>query len=484
MSTQRNNLYYNNEPNRFNIHDKARVLDFDKHIKKQERFRYTKLHWEQIPRANNPKKPLSPKAVNLLAVIVHKLRKNEVITLNQNYLSRITDCERDQNINLLSQISDVVDISFHVKTTITGKISRNSYVIKHTKRGQAIIESVEVLLTQNHFVGKVAVTPIENSATEDKKDSTRVEFIRTSYIYKEKVLENNRSNESNFVENSNSLILPSKTSNLAKEENENLLEEDNTQVAIHSLKQNKPPQRPIPSNQRKKLTKAEYRANRGKLLHFQQYDKPKSLADHYPLSAEDCSILQSKSGRIFNLNSTNEILLSISRKPSLLRHKFPSKASFIAYMSKTLASEKRNAVQINNTGFKIKANLTKEQLVEYTTLSQREAYLAQEEDRAITNRNDETQFRAKLVGTLAPSQAYNILSNLVSIEKIGEIFKIHLRNLTPISELTKSLILNQANAVGAYSGVERLELVLSNKDIAIKEEYHSDNEELNTGTNW
>jgi len=293
-----------------------------------------------------------------------------------------------------------------------------------------------------------------------------------------------RSNESTFLENSNSLILPSETSNLAKEENENLLEEDNTQAAIHSLKQNKPPHRPISSNQRKKLTNSEYKAKKGKLLHFQQYDKPKSLADHYPLSAEDVSLLQSKSGREFGLNAQNEILLAMSKKPKLLGHTFPLKASFITYMSKALASEKRSAVQINNTGFKIKANLTQEQLVEYTTLAQREAYLAQEEDRAITNRNDETQFRAKLVGTLAPSQAYNILSNFVSIEKIGEIFKIHLRNLTPISELTKSLILNQANAVGAYSGVEKLELVLSNKDIAIKEEYHLDKEELYTGTNY
>ena len=477
-------LAQSNELNRSNIHDKARVLDFDKHIKKQERFRYTKLHWEQIPRANNPKKPLQEKAVNLLAVLVHKLRKSKVVVLNQNYLSRITKCGRDQNINLLNQLSDVVDISFHVKTTITGKISRNSYVIKHTEKGHAIIEDAEVLLAQNHFLGSVAVTPIEKPATDDRKDSARSEFIRTTYIYKEKVLENNRSNESTFFDNSNSSILPSETSNLAKEENEDLIEEDNTQAAIHSLKQNKPPQSPIPSNQRKKLTNSEYKAKKGKLLHFQQYDKPKSLAGHYPLSAEDCSILQSKSGRVFNLNSTNEILLSMSRKPSLLGHKFPSKASFIAYMSKVLIKEMREAVQINNTGFKIKANLSQEQLVEYTTLAQREAYLAQEEDRAITNRNDETQFRAKLVGTLAPSQAYNILSNLIAIEKRREVFKIYLRNLTPISELTKSLILNQANAVGAYSGVERLELVLSNKDIAIKEEYHSDNEELYTGTNW
>lgn len=53
-------------------------------------------------------------------------------------------------------------------------------------------------------------------------------------------------------------------------------------------------------------------------------------------------------------------------------------------MSKVLIKEMRQAVQINNTDFKIKANLTQEQLVEYTTLAQREAYLAQEEDRAIT----------------------------------------------------------------------------------------------------
>ncbi len=464
MNTQRSNLDYADEPNRSNIYDNGRILDFDKYIKKQERFRYTKLHWEQIPRANNSKKPLSSKAVNLLAVIVHKLRKNEVITLNQNYLSRITDCERDQNINLLHQISDVVGISFHAKTTIAGKISRNSYVIRHTPKGLEIIENAKVLLTQKHFVGKIAVTPVETPATEDKKDGTRVEFIRTSYIYKEKVLENNRSNESNFLENSKSLILLPETPNLAKKENEVILVEDSPQATIHTLQPSKPQQSIKTSNQRKKLTKAEYKAKRGKLLHFKQYDKPKSLADHYPLSAEDYSILQSKSGRDFNLNSTNEILLSMSRKPNLLGHKFPSKTSFIAYMSKALIKEMRDAVQINNIGFKIKANLTKDQLVEYTTLAQRESYLAKVEDRAITHRSDETQFRAKLVGTLAPSQAYNVLVNLVNIKRNEKVLKLYFSTMPELTKRTKDIISNQANAVGGYDGVERLEFRLtSNK---------------------
>ena len=68
------------------IYNESRILDFDEHRKKKERFRMNKLHWEQIPRANNPSKPLQEKAVNLLAVIVHKLQKMEVVTLNHNYL--------------------------------------------------------------------------------------------------------------------------------------------------------------------------------------------------------------------------------------------------------------------------------------------------------------------------------------------------------------------------------------------------------------
>ena len=467
MNTQRSKLDYTDEPSRSNIYDKARVLDFDRHIKKQERFRYTKLHWEQIPRANNPKKPLSPKAVNLLAVIVHKLRKNEASILNQNYLSRITKCEKDQNVNLIKQLDDVLDISYHVKTTIDGKVCRHSYVFKHTKKGQAIIESSEVLLSQNHFVGKVAATPTEKRSTEGKIDTCITEFSPPSYIYKEKVFENNRSNESTFSENSNSLILSSETSNLVETENEVVAEEGVNQAMIHPLKPDTAQHSIKPANQRKKLTNAEYKAKRGKLLHFIQYDELKSLADHYPLSAEDVSLLQSKSGREFGLNAQNQILQDMSNKPKLLGHTFPSKASFIAYMSKALASEKRNAVQINNTDFKIKANLTKEQLIEYTTLAQREAYLSEVEDRAITHRSDETQFRAKLVGVLG-ERSYDILPHLVRIEKKDEVFELHLNKTLELTKQTKDAILKEANAVDGYKGVERLEFVSPQKEISVE----------------
>ncbi len=152
----------------------------------------------------------------------------------------------------------------------------------------------------------------------------------------------------------------------------------------------KPQQSIKPANQRKKLTNAEYKAKKGKLLRFNQYDKPKNLSEHYPLTDADCSTLQSKSGRDFTTNAINEILLALSNKPKTKGHSFPSNASFTAYMSKVLVNEKRDTVKTSNLGFKINANLTKEDIVERTTYAQREVYLSEVEDRAITNRSDET----------------------------------------------------------------------------------------------
>ena len=148
------------ENNLKNIYSESRVANFDDYVKKKDRFRHTLLHWHQIPRANNPNKPLQSKAVNLLALIFHKLRKSEIVTLNHNYLSRITLCEKDQNVNILRQLDNLLDIVFYSKITINGQIFRNCYVIKHTETGREIIQNSEILLKKKHFVGKIAANPI------------------------------------------------------------------------------------------------------------------------------------------------------------------------------------------------------------------------------------------------------------------------------------------------------------------------------------
>jgi hypothetical protein len=149
----------NQEPNHTNIYNESRILDFDNPIKKKRRFSQVERHWGQIPRANNPKKPLQEKAVNLLFTIVFKLQKKEQIILSHNYFSRITHCAKDQNVNLLKQLDDILDIKFHAKITIRGSTYYNCYVIKHTEAGRAIIENASVLLAQHYFLGTKSAAP-------------------------------------------------------------------------------------------------------------------------------------------------------------------------------------------------------------------------------------------------------------------------------------------------------------------------------------
>lgn len=190
---------------------------------------------------------------------------------------------------------------------------------------------------------------------------------------------------------------------------------------------------------------------------FKQYDKPKSLDDHYPLTAEDCSELQSRSGREFTLNAMNEILLDMSRKLKLQGRRFVSKAQFMAYMSIVYIYEGRDAVKTANSGFKILTRATKGEVIAHTMEAESEKYLDEVEKQAIRHRSDETQYRAKLASCLDPSQAYNFLSNLRTVCKVGDIFEVHMSQDVLLTDHVRVLILSAAQAVGGYSGVERLE---------------------------
>jgi len=110
------------------------------------------------------------------------------------------------------------------------------------------------------------------------------------------------------------------------------------------------------SNERKKPTNAEKKA---RIYHFNQYKEPQDLKYHYPLTKEDGDKLQSLSGRDFSLNAMNEILLDMSKR---LDKRFCSKAQFMAYFGTCLKYEKRDAVKTGNDNFRIKANISKEEV--------------------------------------------------------------------------------------------------------------------------
>lgn len=109
-------------------------------------------------------------------------------------------------------------------------------------------------------------------------------------------------------------------------------------------------------NERKKPTNAELKA---RIYHFNQYKEPQDLKYHYPLTKEDGSKLQSLSGRDFSLNAMNEILLDMSKRRD---NRFCSKAQFMAYFGKCLRFEMRDAVKTGNDNFRIKANISKEEV--------------------------------------------------------------------------------------------------------------------------
>jgi hypothetical protein len=97
---------------------------------------------------------------------------------------------------------------------------------------------------------------------------------------------------------------------------------------------------------------------KARIYRFNQYKEPQDLKHHYPLIKEDCTKLQSLSGRDFTLNAMNEILLSMSKRRD---NRFCSKAQFMAYFGKCLRFEMRDAVKTSNDNFRIKANIPKEE---------------------------------------------------------------------------------------------------------------------------
>jgi hypothetical protein len=277
-----------------------------------------------------------------------------------------------------------------------------------------------------------------------------------------------RSNESNSFDfnNSNSSI-ETKTNDFVETKNIVAGEGGNTEATIHTLKPKKH------TNSRKKSTNADTKAKKAKTYRFNQFETPKPLNYFHPLKAEEGSELRIKSGRDIPLNAQNEILLDMAtNRPNLQGHRFKSKAQFMAYMSKALYHEKRDSVKISGIHFYIKANQTEERKIQSAKAAKIETFLSQVEQSAIVGRNDETQFKAKLVGTLKAELAYDILSNLSRFDKEDDVFKLIMSKEVEITDFDKQIILNQANAVGAYNGVERLEFVVVGN---VAKEYHNSN---------
>ena len=298
---------------------------------------------------------LGEKAKKLLRAILKKLFSNRYVLINHKYITQATRCKSDQNVLILKQLAKILRIQFYrLYTNNKGtKFSRHYYIELHP----AVIDELK---------------DTGNLNSKFYPEKYRLTYINRNIFNKDKDIDL----ESNFSQNSEEVKI---------EENRE------PQVAVFPLESiNSVKLKKRLPNERKKPTNAEKKA---KVYYFNQYKEPQTLNYHYPLTKEDASRLQSLSGRDFNLNAMNEILLDMSKK---LDKQFCSKAQFIAYFGKCLRFEMRDAVKTGNDNFRIKANITPINQKEIDREKQIEQYLAKIEQQAITYICSENQLKARL----------------------------------------------------------------------------------------
>lgn len=143
-------------------------------------YRKSYIAWDKLERANKPDnytektKYLSKNAKALLSVVYQKLKKQHLLLLNHKYISTITNSGRRQNQNVVKELSELLDISYH-RSTEDHKGKKYEYVYKFTLKSE----------TKNPSKKCVIRKKISSSNTS------------STYIDKNKII-NNRSNKSNF----------------------------------------------------------------------------------------------------------------------------------------------------------------------------------------------------------------------------------------------------------------------------------------------
>ena len=271
---------------------------------------------------------LGEKAKKLLRAILKKLFSNRYVLINHKYITQATRCKSDQNVLILKQLAKILRIQFYrLYTNNKGtKFSRHYYIELHP----AVVDELK---------------DTGNLNSELYPEKNRLTYTNRNIFNKDKDIDL----ESNFSQNSEEVKI---------EENKE------PQVAVFPLESiNSVKLKKRLPNERKKPTNTEKKA---KVYYFNQYKEPQTLNYHYPLTKEDASRLQSLSGRDFNLNAMNEILLDMSKRRD---NRFCSKSQFMAYFGKCLRYEMRDAVKTSNDNFRIKANISKEKIAEPKIIS-------------------------------------------------------------------------------------------------------------------
>lgn len=171
------------------------------------------------------------------------------------------------------------------------------------------------------------------------------------------------------------------------------------------------------------------------------FSRGRALSEFHPLSLEDVRSLQNTSGRDFDTNFCNQLLLRLAGKyPS---YKFPTKSAFLSYMTKLLANEMRDAVRVSNGSFRFRDSLDAQGLNE----DRKEKFLEYIE--RSTDTSYQAQLKRKIAGVFGVNLAYELLSNTnfhLSGDNDSEI-TFNSNNSLSLSDNQKAQLLEQVRAV-------------------------------------
>ena len=165
---------------------------------------------------------------------------------------------------------------------------------------------------------------------------------------------------------------------------------------------------------------------------FKSLKKLKPSAFH-PLTEDEASFLRNNSGREFHLNYINQHVLMLDRKLDHLG--FYNRKDFLTYMTSSLRNELRQAVSVNNEGFRFYHNPEEREIENYLTKIER--------SRTTCN---ESILRRKIAGRFEPKLAYKILRSTVFILS-GVVMKLKISHAINLNNNQEQILLNEIKSV-------------------------------------
>ncbi len=404
-------------------------------------YRKSYIAWDKLERANKPNnytektKYLSKNAKALLSVVYQKLKKQPVLLLTHKYISTITCSGSRQNQNVVRELDEILDISYH-RSTEDHKGKKYEYVYKFihkTNKKEALEKNVirKKISASNAFCTYIR----ENNII---KNRSRANFEKKYF------------SEANSNTQTNSKIEEGTNKSL----NYQSITKENTypMVSNNSV-----------SSVSKNTKKQEITNNSNGFL-----GSGKFLSEMLEDLTEDmCEIIRSNCGRNFTNRAIKEIAKAVSRSKKGSKAFFYHIKGFIAYLSKILRFKKRHPEKISGDNYYITSNQTEEE----QDIKKQEKYLSEIEYSLQVS--PEWHLKKKLAAVLERAKAYDILTSLKSLDIKQNKALITVNKHVELSNEDKNIILDQIQATHEMIGdeghiqyIESLEIVIAEESTA------------------